>query len=107
MASQCGDQRDRDRSGLTLWQVSVETNETETEGEKQDPALFFQEAGPEVSIQAANRKETIVKSECGMLDARRPHISSIRLNMSTLRLRLGSLRRRDSVCSITQYCVSL
>ena len=31
VASQCGDQRDRDRSGLTLWQVSVETNATETE----------------------------------------------------------------------------
>ena len=33
VASQCGDpQRDRDRSGLTLWQVSVETNETDGSG---------------------------------------------------------------------------
>ena len=59
VATECGDQRDRDRSGLTLWQKSVETNATETEEVKlkQYPALSFQEAGPEVSTQLIGKQQ--------------------------------------------------
>ena len=57
VASQSGDQRDRDRSGLTLLQVSVETNETERR-RKTRPSSFFQEAGPEVSTQLTGKKQS-------------------------------------------------
>ena len=44
----CGDQGDRDRSGLTLWQVWRPTRQKQKVKLKQDP-FSFQEAGPEVS----------------------------------------------------------
>ena len=77
----CGDQGDRDRSGLTLWQVwrptgqrqkwtdtvaSVETNATETEGESErKPSTYFSRSRPGGGY-TANRKETIVNQnvEC-------------------------------------------
>ena len=56
VANQCGDQRDRHRSGLTLWQVWRPTRQRQKVKLKQDPALSFQEAGPEVSTQLIEKK---------------------------------------------------
>ena len=80
----CGDQRDRDRSGLTLWQVWRLTRQRQKVKLKQDPALSFQEAGPEVSTQL--RKETIGNQNVECFTHAVPHISSIRLDLNTLRL---------------------
>ena len=40
----CGDQGDRNRSGLTLWQVWIPTRQRQKVKQKQDPTLSFQEA---------------------------------------------------------------
>ena len=54
----CGDQGDRDRSGLTLWQVWRPTRQRQKVKLKQDPALSFQEAVLEVSTQLIGKKQS-------------------------------------------------
>ena len=67
----------------TLWTdtaASVETNATETEGEKQDSSFFSR--GRPGGEYTANRKETIVNQNVECLTHAVPHISSIRLDLS-------------------------
>ena len=76
----------RDRNGLTL--ASVETKATETEGETETrPSPFFSRGRPGGEY-TANRKETIANQNVEYFTYAVPHISSIRLDLNTLRLGL-------------------
>ena len=123
---ECGDQRNTDRSGLTLWRVwrptrhrqkwtdtvaSVETS-TETEGETETrPSSLFSRGRPRGEY-TANRKETIVNQNVERFTHAVPHVSSIRLDLNTLRL--GLCQRLAAVLAATlfvewlsNYCLSL
>ena len=79
----CGDQRDRQKVKL-----------------KQDPALSFQEAGPEVSTQLIGKTETFVNPNVECFTPAVTHLSSIRLHINTLRL--GLCQRLAALFSLRQ-----
>ena len=103
----------RQRQKWTDTVASAETKATETEGETATRPSSFFSRGRSGGEYTANRKETIVNQNVECFTHAVPHISSIRLDLNTLRL--GSMSAPSSavfsatvfVELLSNYCLSL